>query len=231
MSVSTWIPWGRWSPGRVNSTASPQASWRLPQVLTHTSQTEDEVSWISEGDCASCVLSRFSCVRLCVILWTVAHRYPLFMGFSKREYWSGLLCPLPRNLPEPGIEPVSLTSTCIGRGVRLKTIKSNYHGLMSAKMLENPRHKETVGSFGPISGLLRKKPGGSTDLWDSLDMQHAPSAGFKGTQRNPYNRPWDSMMEVFQGLHCQQGVLMVRTDFLVIPMNDIQATNTSNLSS
>ena len=93
------------------------------------------------------------------------------------------------------------------------------------------RKYRSIWGYGPISGLLRKKPGGLIDLWDSLDMQDASSAGFKGTQKNPYNRPWESMMEVFQGLCCQQGVLMVRTDFLVIPMNGVQATNTINLSS
>ena len=29
------------------------------------------------------------------------------MGFSRQEYWSGLLCPPPGDLPDPGIEPVS----------------------------------------------------------------------------------------------------------------------------
>ena len=29
-------------------------------------------------------------------------------GFSRQEYWSGLLCPPPRDLPNPGIEPRSL---------------------------------------------------------------------------------------------------------------------------
>ena len=38
------------------------------------------------------VLSRFSCVRLFVTLWTVAHQVPLSMGFSRQEYWCGLLC-------------------------------------------------------------------------------------------------------------------------------------------
>ena len=27
------------------------------------------------------------------------------MGFSKQEYWSGLPCPAPGDLPDPGIEP------------------------------------------------------------------------------------------------------------------------------
>ena len=29
------------------------------------------------------------------------------MGFSRQEYWRGLPCPLPRDLPNPGIEPRS----------------------------------------------------------------------------------------------------------------------------
>ena len=39
--------------------------------------------------------------------WTVAHQAPLFMGFSRQEYWSGLPFPSPGDLPDPGIEPVS----------------------------------------------------------------------------------------------------------------------------
>ena len=33
------------------------------------------------------------------------------MGFSRQEHWSGLPCPSPGDLPDPGIEPTSLTST------------------------------------------------------------------------------------------------------------------------
>ena len=40
-----------------------------------------------------CMLSRFSCVRLCTILWTVACQAALSMGFSRQQYWSGLPCP------------------------------------------------------------------------------------------------------------------------------------------
>ena len=53
------------------------------------------------------VLNHFSPVRFCVILWTVAHHTPLSMGFSRQEYWSGLPCPPPGDLPDPGIEPAS----------------------------------------------------------------------------------------------------------------------------
>ena len=53
------------------------------------------------------MLSRFSRVQLFATLWAVAHQTPLSMGFSRQEYWSGLPCPSPGYLPNPGIKPVS----------------------------------------------------------------------------------------------------------------------------
>ena len=47
-----------------------------------------------------------SCPTL-VTPWTVAHKVPLSMGFSRQEYWSGLPFPSSGNLPDPGIEPMS----------------------------------------------------------------------------------------------------------------------------
>ena len=39
--------------------------------------------------------------------WTVAHQALLSMGSYRQEYWSGLLFPPPRDLPDPGIKPES----------------------------------------------------------------------------------------------------------------------------
>ena len=39
--------------------------------------------------------------------WTVAYQAPPSVGFSRPEYWSGLLFPSPGDLPDPGIEPWS----------------------------------------------------------------------------------------------------------------------------
>ena len=58
------------------------------------------------------VLSCFSCVS--ATLWTAAHEAPLSMEFSRQEYWSGLLCPPPGNLPNPGMDSISLTSELTG---------------------------------------------------------------------------------------------------------------------
>ena len=65
------------------------------------------------------VLSCFSCVQLCITLWTVTHQAPLFIGFSRQEYWSRLLCPLPGDLPNPGIRPVPLMSYVKGESEKL----------------------------------------------------------------------------------------------------------------
>ena len=43
----------------------------------------------------ACMLSCFSPVRLCAILWTAAHQAPPSTGFSRQEYWSGLPFPSP----------------------------------------------------------------------------------------------------------------------------------------
>ena len=43
-----------------------------------------------------------------VTSWTVAHQAPLSTGSSRQEYWSGLPCPPPGGLPDPGIKSASL---------------------------------------------------------------------------------------------------------------------------
>ena len=56
------------------------------------------------------VPSHFRRVGLFATPWTVARQAPLSMGFSRQEYWSGLPCFPPGDLPYPGIEPESLMS-------------------------------------------------------------------------------------------------------------------------
>ena len=63
-----------------------------------------------------CVLSLFSRVRLFVTPWTVAGQASLSTGFSRQEYWSGLPCPPPEDLSDPGIEPASLMSPALAGG-------------------------------------------------------------------------------------------------------------------
>ena len=51
-----------------------------------------------------------SCVQHFATPWTAAHQAPLPMEFSMQEYWSGLPFPPPRDLLNPGIEPMSPAS-------------------------------------------------------------------------------------------------------------------------
>ena len=46
-------------------------------------------------------------VQLFETPWTVACQAPLSWGFSRQEYWSGLPCASPGDLPNPRIEPRS----------------------------------------------------------------------------------------------------------------------------
>ena len=63
-----------------------------------------------------CMLSHFGSVWLFASLWNVAHQAPLSMRFSRQEYWSGLSCPLPGDLPYLGMEPTSLMSPALAGG-------------------------------------------------------------------------------------------------------------------
>ena len=54
------------------------------------------------------MLSHSSHLQLFATPWTVAHQAPLSMGFPRQEYWSGLPCPPPGDLPHPGIKLTSL---------------------------------------------------------------------------------------------------------------------------
>ena len=59
-----------------------------------------------------CPLS-LSRVRVFVTTWIVACQSPLFMEFSRQEYWSGLPFPLSGDLPNPGIKLVSPASPAL----------------------------------------------------------------------------------------------------------------------
>ena len=95
----------------------------------HWAQIVDFISFVSSSEsstspCSASQLGRHSLislppentvdtfftpvVRLCATPWTVARQAPLSMGFSRQEYGSGLPCPPPGDLPDPGMEPASL---------------------------------------------------------------------------------------------------------------------------
>ena len=72
-----------------------------------------------------CVKSLLSCLILCDLMGYSLQ--PRSMGFSRQEYWSGLPCPPLGDLPDPGIEPVSITSPALAG--RLFTTSTNREAL------------------------------------------------------------------------------------------------------
>ena len=63
-----------------------------------------------------CVLSHSAVMSNSVTQWTTADQAPLSMGFSRQEHWSGLPCPPPGDLPDPGIESTSFMSPALAGG-------------------------------------------------------------------------------------------------------------------
>ena len=66
---------------------------------------------LSDGYMASLwyFVHQFSLVQMLSCVQLFAHQAPPSMGFSRQEYWSGLPFPSPRDLPNPGIKPMSPT--------------------------------------------------------------------------------------------------------------------------
>ena len=59
-------------------------------------------------------------LQLCLTLGNpmncIAHQAALSKGFSRQQYWSGLPCPPPGDLPNVGIEPETFLSPALAGG-------------------------------------------------------------------------------------------------------------------
>ena len=92
------------------------------------------------------LLSHFSHLRLFVTLWTAAHQAPLSMGFSRQEYWNGLPCPPPGDLPDPGIEVESpMSPTLAGRFFTTSATWEAHLQLSNSYLIWVIRSKENEG--------------------------------------------------------------------------------------
>ena len=84
-----------------------------------------------------CLLRRCNHVQLCVTLWTVVRQAPLSMGFFWQEFWGGLLCAPPGDLPDLGVEPMSLMSPALAG--RFFTISATWDDLFAVYVFLNLR--------------------------------------------------------------------------------------------
>ena len=104
-------------------TKIPHASWpknqniKQKQYCNKVNKDKKERKKDCEAKCLEwdvCVCSTVSdSLRS---LWIVAHQAPLSVKIFRQEYWSRLLFPPPGDLPNPGIEPVSLVSPALAGG-------------------------------------------------------------------------------------------------------------------
>ena len=110
----------------------------------------------------------FSCVQLFITPWTVNCQDPLSMEFPRQENWIGLPWPPPGDLPESGIEPLSLSSLAlVGRfftAVRIQSLK----GAVSCKLYRN------------IQCLTQNKH----IIYDDFQSILGLSLGGRGTRKN-----------------------------------------------
>ena len=97
-----------------------------------------------------CMLSCFSHVWLFLTLWIVAYQAPLSMGFSRQEYWSGLPCPPPGDLPDLGIEPASLMSPASAGG--FWTINATWKAQAFFPSLPHPLQCYLLGQWAAVCG-------------------------------------------------------------------------------
>ena len=86
-------------PTLCNPTDSSSPGSPVPGILQARTPEWGAISFSN-----ACMLSCFTRVRFRATPWTAAHQAPLSTGFSRQEYWSGLLFPIPGNLPDPGKE-------------------------------------------------------------------------------------------------------------------------------
>ena len=70
----------------------------LTNTVSHVSKNRNNATLDLQNACSHSVVSDPA---------TVAHQAPLSMGFPRQECWSGLPCPPPGDLPDPGIKPES----------------------------------------------------------------------------------------------------------------------------
>ena len=94
---------------------------------------------------------------------------PLSMGFSRQEYWSGLPCPPPGNIPDPGVELSSHKSPSLAVGFFTTEPPGKPFGLLIALLLNsglaahclNTNTLETsVGRKGKVTLFRRLATGG-----------------------------------------------------------------------
>ena len=99
-----------------------------------------------------------SVMQLCLTLcdpMDCNHQAPLSIGFSRQKYWRGLPFPLPRDLPDPGIEPESpaLQADTLLSEPPVKPMVNKYEIIIMEVGLEDRYKMVLTGSFKGCSSF------------------------------------------------------------------------------
>ena len=115
-----------------------------------------------------CALSR---VRLFMTPWTVTRQVHLSMEFSRQEYQSELPFPSPGDLPDSGIEPVSLVSPALaGRFFTTEPPGKSNSGLGSIQRCKKGHQRWVVPADPPSPEILEPSLGLRTGLPDLAEL-------------------------------------------------------------
>ena len=120
--------------------------------------------------------------------WNVAHQAPLFMGFPRQEYWSGLPSPSPADLCDPVIKPSSpalaessLTTSSVqllshvqlfGDPMGCSPPGFSVHGISQARILKGVAISFSSGSFGPTDWTCISCIGRKIPYWGATRCYH-----------------------------------------------------------
>ena len=107
-------------------------------------------SWVS---LTLTIRACFSRVQRFATSWTIACQAPLSMGFSRQENWSVLPFATPGDLPDPGIEPVSLVSPLLAS--RFFTTSDTWEAPIHPKHTHFPKDSANLSREKEVQGVRR----------------------------------------------------------------------------